>query len=229
MSSLCIACLSFRKPQVLQRTLETYRQCGLLDYANERLVYFNGITAEDQIVAQLYGFRILGSDKNMGIGRAFRTMALNAESRYIMFLENDFALIESQDETLRQLDACQHILRYHRIDAIKLRHKTKPGEPLYSRGKVIPTHLLGMIHWTDQLPPEIHHGCDRGVEFWYTTAEHANYTNNPCMYNRRWFLREVGPFCTGGGIALEGDIQTSWEKRSDIWVAQTNGLFSHRP
>lgn len=232
MNTLAIACVSWKKTAVFKRTLDTYKRNGLLDYANESIVYFNEINDTDIRVAQEYSFtHILGSNKNQGIGRAFKTMASSVRSKYIIFLENDFTLIEDATEVKRQLDLCKALLRNDGLHVIKLRHRLKPGEPLYSRGLVQSDRFLSMVHWAKEeiIPAEVHKEKHRNLPYWWTTAEHGNYTNNPCIYKTSVFLDIVGPFCKGTGIALEGDIQPEWVKRSDIRIGQTEGLFCHQP
>ena len=230
--TFCIACLSWRRPGILKQTLETYKANGFLKYANEKVVYFNQITNADRLVAQEYDFTIMGSNRNVGIGRAFRTMACNTKSKFILFLENDFSLVESEENTVKQLDVCKKLLNDN-ISVIRLRHKNRHGKPLYSKdawkrtGKMLNTHLLNLVHCIDKdFPPEIEEKELDKIRYWYTTAKHANYTNNPTMYDREWFNDKVGPFCQRNSIALEGDIQPWWGKQ-DFLVAQTEGLFCH--
>lgn len=226
-NSLCIAILSYRKPKILEATLETYKANGLLNIVQEKIVYFNSISKPDIEVANKYNLKIMGSDKNVGIGHAFKTIATNTQSKYILLLENDFTLIEPKASVVNQINVAKCLIRCG-FKVIKLRHRKNPGDPLYSRNKIIQTHLLGMIHWANDkiIPPEVRKFLWKNTPVWYTEAKFANYTNNPCMYNRKWFCDNVAPYCNRGGIALEGDIQKWWEKQYFL-VGQLEGLFKH--
>jgi glycosyltransferase involved in cell wall biosynthesis len=229
--TLCIACLSWKKPAILRRTLETYKQGGLLDYADEKLVFFNEYTPDDIQVANDYDIHAIGSASNVGIGAAFKAMAKQSQSKYILFLENDFILIENKEVVKKQLDMCKALINCGSTNAIKLRHRVNPGDPLYSRGLIQRDRYLSMVHWSDlsKLPKEVKSFNHKGNRYWQSTAENSNYTNNPSMYDRVWFLENISPFCNRGGIALEGDIQKTWATWSNVIITQTEGLFCHKP
>jgi len=228
-NSLCIASLSWKKPNIYRRTLETYKSGGLLDYADEKLVFFNEFTQNDIQVANDYGISAIGSENNIGIGAALKALAMHSKSRYILFLENDFTLVENLDAVKNQLNLCKALIHSGRTHAIKLRSRLNPGEPLYSRGLIQKDRYLSMVHWSDlnKLPTEVKSFDHRGNRYWQSTAENSNYTNNPSMYDRIWFLNKIAPFCNRGGIALEGDIQKTWATWNDVIVTQTEGLFCH--
>lgn len=233
-NTLCIASLSWRKSGTLKKSLETYKSGGLLDYADEKLVFFNEFTDVDISVANDYGIHAIGTTTNIGIGASLKQLALHAKSKYIIFLENDFTLVEQDSIALRNhLNMCKALIRSEKAHVIKLRHRTNPGNPLYSRGLIQKDRYLSMVHWADlnNLPCEVKSFENKkyGIKYWQSTAENSNYTNNPSMYNREWFMDKITPFCNKGGVALEGDIQPIWATWKDVNVIQTDGLFCHNP
>ena len=52
--------------------------------------------------------------------------------------------------------------------------------------------------------------------------EWVNWTNNPCLYKKDFYLETVNQF--GSGIALEGNIGRWWVKQTNM-VAHGEGLF----
>jgi hypothetical protein len=233
---VCIACLAWKKLDLFERTLETYKQTKLLDYIDEKIVFFQEINDKGMDLARKYRFKPMGATSNVGIGRAFASLAQESNAEFIIFCEEDFQCIAPVEAIIEQLVGSQYLLETKTADVVKLRNRKYPGKPMYTHmhylnnnKALIPTHLLDSVHWLsdDELPPELSIVYANGTPFVATTAEHANYTNNPCIFYRKWFLKNVGPFCSGSGVALEGEIQPWWEKQKDIKVCQGEGLFWH--
>jgi hypothetical protein len=59
----------------------------------------------------------------------------------------------------------------------------------------------------------------------YTTSRYGNWTNNPCLYKKQFYLDVVRPFA-GEGIGLEGNI-SKWWAQQNYNVGQAYGLFMH--
>ena len=62
-------------------------------------------------------------------------------------------------------------------------------------------------------------------EYFTTTSRWGNWTNNPCLYKKDFYLETVKQFA-GEGIALEGNISKWWAKQT-YKVAHGAGLFTH--
>jgi hypothetical protein len=60
--------------------------------------------------------------------------------------------------------------------------------------------------------------------FW-TTSRYGNWTNNPCLYKKQFYLDTVKQFA-GDGIALEGNIGKWWVQQ-EFKVGHNEGLFMH--
>jgi hypothetical protein len=122
-------------------------------------------------------------------------------------------------------------------DCVRYRHRFNPGHPHFSfnhKGKELDyydseiectsPHLLDSLHWLDpsvEFPDKI---IKQG-EYFTTTSRWANFTNNPCMYDKSFYLNNIEPF-VGEGISLEGNIG-KWWARQNFKVAHGSGLFSH--
>ena len=62
-------------------------------------------------------------------------------------------------------------------------------------------------------------------DYFVTTSRYGNWTNNPTMYKKRFYLDTVRQFA-GDGIALEGNI-SKWWAQQNYRVAHGEGLFTH--
>ncbi len=54
---------------------------------------------------------------------------------------------------------------------------------------------------------------------------YGNWTNNPCLYKKQFYLDIVRPFA-GEGIGLEGNISKWWAEQQ-YKVGHNEGLFRH--
>jgi hypothetical protein len=127
------------------------------------------------------------------------------------------------------LDSGYHCIRY--------RHRKYPGFPHFSFKHIgneldyydewhecTSPHLLDSLHWLDpaeSFPDKI----QRKGEYFVTTSRWGNWTNNPCLYKKKFYLNTVNSFA-GEGIALEENIGKWWVKQN-YKVAHGEGLFKH--
>ena len=123
------------------------------------------------------------------------------------------------------------------FDCVRYRHRADPGYPHFSMRHIgnelnyydneiecTSPHLLDSVHW---LNPAERFGdkiYQKG-EYFCTTSRWGNWTNNPCLYKKQFYLDTVIPF-TGEGIALEGKISKWWAQQT-FKVAHGEGLFKH--
>ena len=236
--TLALCMLSWKDPQTLLQTLKSYDDNGLLAYANQKIIFFNEISAEDVQIAQKYNFKIIGDAQNRGIAHAFNVLANTATADLFLFLEDDWTLIENQHEMKLQLDAAKKLLMECIVDVVRLRHRRNPGYPLYTswfknheleKGFA---HLLDCIHWIEHPEekfPAYIQKLSNGPLLYITTAKNGNHTNNPSIYRREWLLETIIPKLILGTQQphdLEKELITWWSQQNFI-IAQGNGLFTH--
>jgi hypothetical protein len=83
---------------------------------------------------------------------------------------------------------------------------------------------LDSLHWLDpsvEFPDKI----QKLGQYFTTTSRWGNWTNNPTMYKKDFYLETVRQFA-GEGIALEGNI-SKWWAQQEYGVAHGEGLFKH--
>lgn len=231
--NLSIGILSWGSHQTLRNTLQSYKSSGLFDLTDDVSIFFQETCAKDLEIAAEFGIsNVMGSPTNIGIGAALTELARNAKEEYWIGLENDWKNICSPEITYDRISSGIHLLTYKKADAIRYRHRRQPGEPLYTityRGRETDSlmHIIECCHWREN--PDIafpqYISKDLITGYYLANSRYANFTNNPTMYKRQFYLDNVSQF-SGDLIALEGNIETFW-KEGNFTVAMGEGLFCH--
>lgn len=239
LKELTIGILTWRTPVTLENTLASYRKSGLLEMVGETIIFINECHPNDIRIAEEYGLKILSSDTNIGIGRALSRIVSETKNPYFLFLENDWLCVENQDVVAKRLQSGLRLIKENNVDVLRYRHRTKFGQPLYSmrsyQNNEIPDgleYLLDAVHWIKEpekaFPQQITKKKIDYENWFFTSSANANFTNNPCLYNKGFFEKNVLSKSAGPGIALEVDLQRWW-KDQKFQVAQGEGLFEHKP
>jgi hypothetical protein len=236
---ISIGILSWKAHDTLINTINSYKKLGLLDIISDIKILFQEICDEDRQIANGFNIEYIGLSENIGIGKAFITLAENAECENILLLENDWVLIENQINTILRLKNGIKLLE-NNIHAVRYRHRAYPGHPLFtfnaykdnelnhydSEIDAVSPHLLDSVHWILDPDKAFPDKIIRVNDYFVTTSKWANWTNNPCMYKKSFYLEHVRSFA-GSGIDLEGNIG-KWWNRQNFYVAQGSGLFTHK-
>lgn len=242
MENFSIGILSWHSTDVLINTLTSYHDNGLLSLCSDVKIWFQEITDEDKAIAAHYGVKAIGSKDNVGIGKAFLELAKNASNEKILLLEHDWELIESFEITKHRLESGLKLLDWG-YDCVRYRSRKNYGYPHFSDRNYrfnphqyfdpeiqMPyPHLLDTVHWSED--PDVEYKGKIGKQiinediYYVAPSKYANWTNNPCVYNKKFYVDTVKPY-TGGGIDLEGKI-SYWWARQNYNVAHGEGLFKH--
>jgi len=250
--SLCIAILSMSRLKKLNKSLKSYKENGLLDMADEKIIYFNKITNKDKEIAKKYGFKVLGDTKNIGVGKALIKLFEASTSKYIIFLENDWELIEDTNITKNVIETSITLLDENKVHYILYRHNKNPGKPFYIK-HVINTFIKSNGVITEEIKSNWEivrkvcrcHWFRNSVNFnnglnaivkpikeypgWYTsTNKYCSYTNNPYICNRVWWLNHLKNQNNVEGRGSEVNVQKHWYHKMDFKVGLNNGLFRHQ-
>jgi hypothetical protein len=203
---------------------------------NDVTILFQEVTPQDIQIATHFGLDFIGLKKNIGIGQAFIRLTENAQQDYVLVLEHDWNLIEDKQTTYDTLKRSYQAIEMG-LDVVRLRHRANPGNPHFSfrhKGKELTyyddeigatsPHLLDSIHWCDPAEsfPEY---IKKSEDMFWTTSRYGNWTNNPCLYKKQFYLDVVRPFA-GEGIGLEGNIGKWWVNQT-YKVGHNDGLFMH--
>jgi hypothetical protein len=233
---ISIGILSWHSGQVLVDTLTTYHNNGLFDIVNDVTILFQEATMQDVEIARHFGLDFIALQNNIGIGKGFIRLTENAQSDNVMVLEHDWNLIENTETTYDRLQSGLELLSGS-VDVVRYRHRKNPGNPHFSFkyiGKELTyyddeigcqsPHLLDSVHWCDPKESFPEYVGQFG-DYFLTNSRYGNWTNNPCLYKKQFYLDIVRPFA-GEGIALEGNI-SKWWAQQNYGVAHGEGLFMH--
>ena len=231
-----VGILSWKSGQTLVNTLQTYFQQEFLHQVNDVCILFQEVSEQDKQIAEHFGIPYIGMEENIGIGQAFIELTKQAKTDNVLVLEHDWKLIENKETCIERLKSGIELLD-NGFSAVRYRHRRDPGFPHFSfqyQGRELDyydkeiectsPHLLDSVHWCDpaeQFPEHI----QKEGEYFTTTSRWGNWTNNPTLYKKDFYLETVKPFA-GGGIALEGNISKWWAQQS-YKVAHGEGLFKH--
>lgn len=234
--NLSIGILAWNSGQTLVNTLQTYFDQYMLHYVNDVHILFQEVSEQDKQISSHFNIPYIGITTNIGIGEGFIKLTEHAQTENVMVLEHDWKLIEPEGIAIQRLQSGIDMLNKG-YDCIRYRHRKTPGYPHFSlkyEGRELEyydneiectsPHLLDSVHWCDPADkfPDL---IGKDGEYFTTTSRYGNWTNNPCMYKKDFYLKTVKPFA-GGGIALEGNISKWWAQQT-YKVAHSEGLFSH--
>ena len=233
---ISIGILSWRSGQTLVDTLTTYYENGLFELIDNVYILFQEISEEDKLIANHFEIPFIEKQNNTGIGKAFIELTQVAKHDNVLILEHDWKLCEPSETTYSRLKSGIDLLE-NNYQCVRYRHRANPGYPHFSfkhMGKELEyydeeiectsPHLLDSLHWLDpaeRFPDKI----QKQGEYFVTTSRWGNWTNNPCLYKKEFYINTVNQFA-GNGIDLEGNISRWWAKQ-DFKVAHGEGLFTH--
>jgi hypothetical protein len=230
--------LAWNSGQTLINTLTSYHEHGLFTIVEDAVILFQEFSDTDKMIADHFDIRYIPLSNNIGIGKGFIELADNTNQPYFMTLEHDWNLIENFITTFGRLQSGITLLQ-DGYECIRYRHRKSPGYPHFSfrhQGNELnyydeeigctSPHLLDAVHWTEH--PDLAFGpmIQKHEDYYVTTSRYGNWTNNPCLYRREFYVETVSQF-SGDGIALEGNISKWWAQQS-FKVAHGEGLFMHK-
>jgi hypothetical protein len=235
---LSIGILAWKSGQTLVNTLFSYHQNGLLELVDDITILFQEVTDEDKQIADHFSLSYIGLDENIGIGKAFIKLTENAKTENILLLEHDWLLVENQDTTYNRLSSGIKML--NEFNTVRYRHRHQPGYPLFTQIPyqnnelnhydneidLMSPHLLDSIHWLDNPHELFSDKIQKQEEYFITTSRWGNWTNNPCLFKKDFYIQTVNDFVNNQDLLLEPSI-SKWWARQNFKVAHGEGLFKH--
>lgn len=251
----------------LNHTLETWENLGFFQSVSEVLFFLNGMPDTKSFYDNLPRLqnpkwkpllRVINSEKNLPLGLAIFKMVKLARHDLVLLLEKDWALIEPQVQLNKQLATASALIQRQDAQVVRFRHRRRPGAPLHARimhqnrEKQILQQQSNLFcyvhHWRSDLDttyPEYFSRCPgtpRDENVWCSTAKYCQWTNNPAMFDRKWFIDNLGnrfeedyqrtvKSNPNDGM-LDFEFYTNWNMA--VWnnrnytVALPVGLFEHQ-
>ena len=234
---ISIGILAWNSGQTLVNTLHSYFEREFLHQINDVCILFQEASEQDKQIAEHFGIPYIALDNNIGIGQGFIQLTEQAKTDNVLVLEHDWKLIEDKETARVRLKSGVDMLNKG-YSCIGYRHRANPGHPHFSfqyQGRELDyydkeleatsPHLLDSVHWCDP-SKKFNDKIQKDGEYFISTSRWGNWTNNPCLYKKDFYLETVKQFA-GEGIALEGNISKWWAQQT-YKVAHGEGLFSHK-
>lgn len=235
---ISIGILSWNSRSTLENTLNSYKNNGLFEISNDIQIIFQETDNKDIEIANKFNLPYIKLDTNIGIGKAFQTLANNAKYSNILLLEHDWELIENKETTHKRLSESLFLIN-NGVSCIRLRHRKDYGFPLYTRGvyegnelnyldkntNLNSPHMFDCVYWKENPELDFPEYITKKNNYFYTNSRWSGWTNNPCLYKKDFYLYCIKNF-VGEKIELEEKISKWWAEQKFI-VAQGEGLFRH--
>jgi len=251
---LSVGVLSYKAPTTLAHTLESYNRGALTSCANEALVFFNAITAEDRDLATRCGFASRGSVRNLGIQGGMEALARSLAGPYVLMLQNDCPLVSDAVEVERYLRDSIALLDSGKADMVRCRSRTEPGQGFADAKKY--AHFYGP-GWGPRLlrllrpfrarraigrapyavpDAELRHPryIKREGDFLVVDSAVINFTDQSFVISRGLLLELFGwanehpkRRLLNGFQVLEINLNSRWWRERHFRVAVGEGLFTH--
>ena len=253
-AALSVGVLSYRAPETLARTMESYKEGGLAECADECCVFFNAMTQTDEEQCAHYGWRCAGSPENLGLLGGMDALARTMTGDYLLMLQNDCPLVAAAATTRRYLDEAVSLIAAGKADIVRCRSRNFPGQGFADAKKFALYHgkgwrpalrrlfrpakarrMIGRAPYAipdaDRRFPEF---ITREQDFLIVDSSVINFTDQPFLISRQlmlalldWAKEHPKKRTLNGFQVMEINLNTSWWRRRHFKVAVGEGLFTH--
>ena len=209
-----VVVLSHGRLNRLEKSLKSYEKNGLTDMVGDNFIFFNEISSDDisWIENDYKKFEWGGHPSNCGIGWGMVKSIRECNTKYVLFLENDFELVTNKDDIYRQLELGLRNLDKGNIDIIKYRqikdylitsneakHWVGQIDLTGNHKSVVGRENCPKKNWWVGFAVEEDFGydnldiCEKIDEegktvLWRMDCKYANWSNNPFLCSKEWFL-----------------------------------------
>lgn len=198
LKEITLGILAWKSPLTIRNTLESYKKNGLLAMVKP-LMYFQERTPENDALAKEFGSKNVMGDplKNTGIIGGMLEMIQATTTKYFIFANCDFELVNDEATTKKILNETIKLMKEKDVQLVDLRDKKQPGEPLGSRDfapvpdeqlpnytfdSSFPYKIEVVMFPGDIQPDKVFPGLFERIDYdtpWYkTTSENAPWSNN---------------------------------------------------
>jgi hypothetical protein len=113
--TIALAAISWMAPLSLRHSMESWRDNGLLDIVDEKMIFLNSPTQADYDIAKEFDFDVYVTDEHGGnimAGPSLAYLVGNSSADYILLMEKDFLLSAKKDVMMREMyTGVQHLAR----------------------------------------------------------------------------------------------------------------------
>lgn len=234
--SIGLAILTMNRPKILERTLESYKQANFLNLFDETIILLQTNNSLERRIAERYGLTIYSTNKNIGIGPGNNFLIDKLTTDYFVICQNDFKLVNTD---FSQISNAIKMIENGVINCYRLRSLVNPGQPSWGSSHLIKphgplsnTHACCMLFYKFLKDPHLDPRFENIFKFdennncHILSSRHACYTENPCIYNKQWYIDNIYKFNLKADRGAELNVQKFWEQQN-YNVGIGDGLFCH--
>ena len=200
-----VVVLSHGRKNKLEKSLRSYEENGLTDMVGDNFVFFNSIGPEDvKLIENDYKkFEYGGHQQNCGIAWGMIKGITECNTKYVLFLENDFELQATAEDIYLQLEMGYRNIKNGKIDVIKYRrlddYKRTCNETVnwHKKGGRKSVEHTASKHIGFTVEENFGYDnsdictlidCVKGRYLWSMLSKDAGWSNNPFLCKKEWFL-----------------------------------------
>ena len=135
--TVTLGILSWRAPDTLRASLETYAREDLFSLFGRKIIYFQEISEGDRALAAQFGLEAHGSLANSGIFGGVEALVRIADTDHLLILENDCPLVETRQTAMRAIGSALGDMAAHDLPVFRMRSRRDPGEKFSRLGKYV--------------------------------------------------------------------------------------------
>jgi len=222
-TQITIAILTWKAPETIRNTLQSYKENNLLGLVKS-ILYVQERTAEDDALAADYGIqKVLGTSENVGVLKAFVEMMRQVDTPYVIFAEDDFFLPHDETKVRAVLADCMKLCSERGVKYVRLRDRKNPGDPLHSRLQLpVEDKDLEAHDYTDYIfKPEMVHFLDNPDQ----SLPHVFTAVNPPECNYQWYLCDFKD-CNWSSTIYMADMGFIRDTMLPLLESNTNSMDS---
>lgn len=239
--------LTWRAPKTLKKSLESISKALPLHFFGDALIYAQEMNQHDRNLADKFGLRIVGNNKNIGILAGMKEAVASSKLNVVLYLECDCLLVEPRRLFLKTIIDGYNAIETGKLDVLRLRHlretgadynilkhlkywgdkrEHKPLKALILRllrprkaSRLIGDACLLHNRAEEVFPKNIY----RMKENIYSMrSSNINWTNQSIMLTKNWFLNTIIPYAEShpSSRLVNGFLDLEKEMNCEWWRKQ---------
>lgn len=135
---------TWKSPDTLAHTLESYAAVGLLDFFHDAVINLQEASDKDREIARHFNLRFIESE-NLGIAESMRRISQNLDTDLVLFLENDCPVVESREVVKQRVKLVQEAFYTEKLQIFRMRHRWDFGE-MFALRKYLELFPVQQLH-----------------------------------------------------------------------------------
>lgn len=254
---LSIGILSWKGYSSLENSLLSYKINGLNKLVSEKYICLPEYNEKGIELSKKFGYEPLLFKKNLGILKGFKELAKKMPDGPLLLLENDLPLIESKNETFKQLTQSIKNLYNSQVAQVRLRSRKNPGIPFHAIPKYNrywdetnlskirklfrpfkAMRLIGTSVYVKDKPHVKHPNyiSDLSNGFFSVSSEVMNWSNLAILVDKNFFLNVIikeaentySSNNVNGFKNIEIELNKPWWRSQSWKIIIAPGLFTHK-